>query len=192
MWTSCKTICSGILVPVVLLLGSCGINNIPIFEQAVNEAWIEVQSQYRRRVELVQGLMAGIEPLRVTEADLFAQFEAVETRVFEMHIAPDTLEDADSFANFQEQQQSLSQILEVVLEKANALPELAEDQNYLSLRDQLLENSQQIDVARRDYWQKVRRYNSELVNVPGRWWRAFVYPQALPKENFDDPEKQNS
>ncbi len=177
-----------LLLTPVLLLASCGINNIPIFEQAVNDAWIEVQSQYRRRAELVSELMTGIEPLRVPEPELFTALEAVETRVFEMHVAPDTLEDADAFANFQQQQTTLSRVLAAVLDKADNLPEIASDQMYQSLKIMLTENSQQIEVARRDYWQKVLRYNSELINVPGRWWRAFVYPQALPKENFDDPE----
>ncbi len=186
--TPAKLLCRSIILVVVLILTSCGINNIPIFEQAVNEAWIEVQSQYRRRAELVMELMADIEPLRASEPELFTALEAIETRVFEMHIAPDTLEDAGAFANFEQQQSTLSRVLNVVLDTADSLPAIAQEQQYLSLREMLTENSQQIDVARRDYWQKVERYNSELVNVPGRWWRAFVYPQALPKENFDDPE----
>ena len=102
--TLAKLLCRSIVLATMLITAGCGINNISIFEQAVNEAWIEVQSQYRRRAELVMDLMTEIEPLRANEPELFTALEAIETRVFEMHIAPDTLEDAEAFANFEQHQ----------------------------------------------------------------------------------------
>lgn len=168
-------------------VSACGINNIPIFEQAVNESWIEVQAQYRRRAELVMDLMQLLEPLRTQEPEIYANLQAVETRVFEMHVTPDTLEDPDAFANFQEQQQALTDILGDVLIKSQDLTDLAEAEDFKAMQSTLAGNAELINVARRDYWQKVQRYNSELVTVPGRWWRAFVYPRAQIKENFVKP-----
>ena len=118
---------------------------------------------------------------------MYANLQAIETRVFEMHVAPDTLEDPDAFTNFQEQQQALTDILGDVLIKSNELPDLAETQDFIAMQSTLNGNAELINVARRDYWQKVQRYNSELVTVPGRWWRAFVYPRAAAKENFAEP-----
>jgi len=60
-------------------------------------------------------LMQQLEPLRSQEPEMYANLQAVETRVFEMHVAPDTLEDPDAFAYFQEQQQALTDILGDVL-----------------------------------------------------------------------------
>ena len=176
-----------LLLTILSCVSACGINNIPIFEQAVNESWIEVQSQYRRRAELVMDLMQLLEPLRSQEPEMYANLQAIETRVFEMHVAPDTLEDPDAFTNFQEQQQALTDILGDVLIKSNELPDLAETQDFIAMQSTLNGNAELINVARRDYWQKVQRYNSELVTVPGRWWRAFVYPRAQIKENFVKP-----
>ena len=180
---------SNILAFTLLLasLQGCGINNIPIFEEAVNEAWIEVQSQYRGRAELVLQLMDVMQPLRAGEPEIYEQLRTTEDRVFEMHIAPDTLKNPEAFGDFRESQQALTEVLEVVFETATEYPEMVADDSYRDINAALQENAQLIDIARRDYWQKVERYNSELVNVPGRWWRAFVYPKAEPTENFDEP-----
>jgi len=172
---------------VLTCLQGCGINNIPIFEEAVNEAWIEVQSQYRRRADLVLQLMDVIQPLRSGDPEIYEQLRTTEDRVFEMHVAPDTLKNPEAFGDFRQSQQALTEVLEVVLRQASGYPEIAADDAYLNISSALQENDQLIDIARRDYWQKVERYNSELVTVPGRWWRAFVYPKTLPTENFDEP-----
>ena len=39
-------------------------------------------------------------------------------------------------------------------------------------------------MARRDYIEAVRVYNTELKTVPGRWWKSLLYPDAQPMENF--------
>jgi len=178
---------SAVLALLLICLQGCGINNIPIFEEAVNEAWIEVQSQYRDRAELVLRLMDVLQPLRVGEPEVYEQLRTTEDRVFDMHVAPDTLKNPEAFADFRERQQALTEILETVLQQASAYPEMVADEAYLDISAELQENAQLINIARRDYWQKVERYNSELVTVPGKWWRAFVYPKTLPTENFEEP-----
>ena len=184
---------SGILLCfLILLISSCGINNIPIFEQAVNDAWIEVQTHYRKRAELVMQLLDQVQPLSQSESDLIERITAAETLVFEMHIAPDTLEDERAFIEFQQRQETLSTTLQELLETSQNYPEVSESEEFSELVGELAENRKLIDVARRDYWQMVERYNSELVNVPGRWWRAFVYPKAVTKENFPEPTEERN
>ena len=39
-------------------------------------------------------------------------------------------------------------------------------------------------MARRDYIETVRAYNTELRTIPGRWIAAFLYPDAKPMETF--------
>lgn len=175
-----------------LLLGGCGINNIPIFEQAVNDAWIEVQTHYRKRAELVMQLLDLVQPLSQSESELIERITAAETLVFEMHIAPDTLEDKTAFNEFQQRQETLSTTLQELLKTSQNYPDVSGREEFSRLSSELDENRNLIDVARRDYWQMVERYNSELENVPGRWWRAFVYPKAVTKENFPEPAEERN
>ncbi len=178
------------LTALVLLIASCGINNIPIFEQAVNDAWVEVQTQYRKRAELVMQLLEIVQPIKQSESEIIERITTAETLVFEMHIAPDTLENETAFLDFQGRQETLSTTLGELLQVSQNYPAVAETREFAALTDELIENRKLIDVARRDYWQKVERYNSELVNVPGRWWQAFVYPQAALKQNFPEPTEE--
>ena len=67
-------------------------------------------------------------------------------------------------------------------------PELKSSQNFLTLQSQLEGTENRIAVARRDYIAAVQRYNTELRTIPGRWWRAMLYPDSQLKENFTAPE----
>ena len=152
-------------------------------------AWIEVQAQYRERAELVMQLLELVQPMSQPESELIERITTAETLVFEMHIAPDTLENETAFKEFEERQETLSTTLQELLETSRNYPEVHEQEEFTDLSIALNENRNLIDVARRDYWQKVERYNSELTTVPGRWWRAFVYPKAITKENFPEPDE---
>ena len=68
-------------------------------------------------------------------------------------------------------------------------PELKSNQNFLSLQSQLEGTENRIAVARRDYIETVREYNTELRTIPGRWIAAILYPDAKVKATFDIPQE---
>jgi LemA protein len=35
----------------------------------------------------------------------------------------------------------------------------------------------------------VQDYNTEIRTIPGRWWRALLYPDAQPMQNFTVAEE---
>jgi len=72
----------------------------------------------------------------------------------------------------------------VVVEK---YPDLKSNQNFLALQSQLEGTENRISVARRDYIEAVKNYNTELRTIPGRWWAALLYSDAKVKENFTAP-----
>ena len=63
-------------------------------------------------------------------------------------------------------------------------PELKSNANFLALQSQLEGTENRIAVARRDYIEAVRAYNTELRTIPGRWIAAIIYPNAKPMETF--------
>ncbi len=67
-------------------------------------------------------------------------------------------------------------------------PDLKSNQNFLALQSQLEGTENRIAVARRDYIEAVRKYNTELRTIPGRWWAALLYADMKPKETFSAPE----
>jgi len=167
-----------------LLLNGCGINNIPTFDEAVNGAWSEVQNQYKRRADLVPNLIETVKAFAQQEEDVLLQVVEARNSVSQMNVTPETLTDPAAFELFQQNQGALSSALSRLLVVVESYPELKSNENFLALQSQLEGTENRIAVARRDYIQKVQRYNTELRTIPGRWWRRFMYPDSRVKENF--------
>ncbi len=171
-----------------LLLGSCGINNIPTFDEAVNGAWSEVQNTYKRRADLIPNLIATVEGFAAQEKDVLTEITEARTRVTQMNISPELLSDPAAFQQFQQNQGALTSALQKLMVVVEAYPDLKSNENFLALQQQLEGTENRIAVARRDYIQAVQRYNTELRTIPGRWWRKFMYAEMQPKENFSVSE----
>jgi len=177
-----------LILAISLLLGSCGINNIPTFDEAVNGAWSEVQNTYKRRADLIPNLIATVEGFAAQEKDVLTEITEARTRVTQMSISPELLSDPAAFQQFQQNQGALTSALQRLMVVVEAYPDLKSNENFLALQQQLEGTENRIAVARRDYIQAVQRYNTELRTIPGRWWRKFMYAEMQPKENFSVSE----
>ena len=63
-------------------------------------------------------------------------------------------------------------------------PDLKSNQNFLALQSQLEGTENRITVARRDYIESVREYNTELKTFPGILWASTLYRSYKPVETF--------
>ena len=72
-------------------------------------------------------------------------------------------------------------------------PDLKSNQNFLALQSQLEGTENRIGVARRDYIESVRVYNTELKTFPGLLWASTLYRSYKPMETFTvSPETQRA
>ena len=67
-------------------------------------------------------------------------------------------------------------------------PELKSNQNFLQLQSRLEGVENRVAIARRDYIETVRVYNTEIKTIPGRWWRSLMYPESKEMATFTIPE----
>ncbi|NND90991.1 MAG: LemA family protein [Granulosicoccus sp.] len=174
---------------ILLIVSGCGINNIPTYDEAVNGRWSDVQNQYKRRADLVPNLVNTVEGFAEQERDVLTEVTEARTRVSQMNISPELLSDPEAFQQFQANQDSLTSALQRLMVVVEAYPDLKSNENFLALQQQLEGTENRISVARRDYIQAVQTYNTELRTIPGRWWRRFMYPDMLPKQNFTVSEE---
>jgi LemA protein len=63
-------------------------------------------------------------------------------------------------------------------------PDLKSNQNFLALQSQLEGTENRIAVARRDYIEAVRVYNTELKTFPGLLWASTVFRGNKPMAEF--------
>ena len=172
----------------LLSLGGCGINNIPRYDEAVNAAWSQVLNQYQRRADLVPNLVETVKGFAAQEKGVLTAVVEARAKVAQTQIPKDILTNPEAFKLFEQNQAALSGALSRLLVVVERYPELKSSQNFLTLQSQLEGTENRIAVARRDYIAAVQRYNTELRTIPGRWWRAMLYPDSQLKENFTAPE----
>jgi len=175
------------LLALALPLAGCGINNIPTYEQSAKAAWSEVLNQYKRRADLIPNLVETVKGFADQERTVLT--EVVEARAkatqVQANIPPDILTNPEAMQKFQDAQAQLGGALGRLLAVVERYPDIKSGQNFLALQSQIEGTENRIAIARRDYINAVRVYNTELTTFPGRWWRAFLYPSSKELATFD-------
>ena len=163
-------------------LAGCGVNAIPTKEERARAAWGDVQSQYQRRADLVPNLVATVQASAVQERTVLNEVIEARARATAINVTP---EDAAAMQEFQTSQSELAGALSRLLLVVENYPELQSNRNFLELQSQLEGAENRIAIARRDYIEAVRAYNTEITTFPGRIWRAVMYPSAKEMATFD-------
>lgn len=166
------------------LLASCGINTIPTLQEQAKAAWSEVLNQYQRRADLIPNLVETVKGFAEQESKVLTDVVEARAKATQVQLPSDILNNPEAFQKFQEAQNNLSGALGRLLVVVERYPDLKSNQNFLALQSQLEGTENRIGIARRDYITAVRDYNTELKTIPGRWWRALLYPDAEPMQNF--------
>ena len=169
---------------VLFTVSSCGYNRIPTLEEQAKAKWADVQNNYQRRADLIPNLVATVQGYAKQEKDVLTAVVEARAKATQVRIDPSQLSDPEKLKQFQDAQNQLSGALGRLLAISENYPDLKSNQNFLALQSQLEGTENRIAVARRDYIEAVRQYNTELRTIPGRWIAAIFYPDATVKENF--------
>jgi LemA protein len=177
------------LLLVGLALAGCGINTIPTLDERAKASWSDVLNQYQRRADLIPNLVETVKGFAAQESKVLTEVIEARAKATQVQIPPDILTNKDAFDKFQNAQGNLTGALGRLLVVVERYPELKSNQNFLALQSQLEGTENRIAIARRDYIAAVKDYNTELRTIPGRWWRALLYPDAKPMQNFTVSEE---
>jgi LemA protein len=180
------------VVVMVASLSGCGVNAIPTYEEQAKATWSDVLNQYQRRADLVPNLVETVKGFAAQEREVLtavveARAEATQTQVA---LPADILSDPAALQKFQEAQGQLGAALGRLIAITENYPELRSNQNFLALQSQLEGTENRIAVARRDYIEAVRLYNTEVATFPGRLWASFLYSDKAPMATFTISEEQ--
>jgi len=181
----------------ILLLGlvvaGCGINNIPTFDEQAKAKWSDVQNQYQRRADLIPNLVETVKGYATQEREVLTQVIEARAKATQVKVDASTVSDPTKFKEYQDAQNALTGALGRLLVTVERYPDLKSNQNFLALQSQLEGTENRIGVARRDYIESVRVYNTELKTVPGLLWASTLYRGYKPMETFTvSPETQRA
>ncbi len=171
------------------LIASCGVNAIPTYEEQARAAWAQVLNQYQRRADLVPNLVATVKGAANFESKTLEAVVQARAKVGQMQLPADVLTNPQAMQVFEQNQAGLTSALSRLLVVSEQYPELKANANYQTLQAQLEGTENRIAVARRDYIDAVRLYNTELKTFPGRWWASLLYPDAKELAQFTIDDK---
>ncbi len=167
-----------------LFVSGCGINNIPAFEEQAKAKWGDVQNQYQRRADLIPNLIETVKGFAAQERQVLEAVIAARARATQVQVNVDQLTDPEALKRFQDAQQQLSGALGRLIATVENYPDLKSNANFLALQSQLEGTENRIAVARRDYIEAVRLYNTELRTLPGVFWASTLYRNNKPMQSF--------
>jgi LemA protein len=173
-----------VLLLVLPALSACGFNTIPTTEEQAKAAWSEVLNQYQRRADLIPNLVETVKGYAAHEREVLESVVEARAKATQTTLSPESLEDPEAFKAFQESQAGLTGALSRLLAVVENYPDLKANQNFLALQAQLEGTENRIAVARRDYIEAVRVYNTSLRTFPTLLWANFWFTDNEPFQNF--------
>lgn len=179
------------LIAVFLVWGFSGINSIPAQEENAQATWAQVLNQYQRRAELVPNLVATVKGTADFEKSTLEAVVNARAKVGSFQMPPDLLTNPDAMRAFEANQGTLNSALSRLMIVSEQYPSLRATESFQTLQAQLEGTENRITVARRDYIDAVRIYNTELKTFPGVVWKSLLYPDRQPMQQLQvDPAKQ--
>jgi len=177
------------LTTAALPLAGCGVNNIPNYQEQAKAAWAQVLNQYQRRADLVPNLVNTVKGAADFERKTLEAVVEARAKVGQTQLPPDILTNQQAMQQFAQNQAALTSALSRLLVVVEQYPDLKANANFQTLQAQLEGTENRIAVARRDYIDAVRSYNTELKTFPGRIWAMLLYSSYKEMAQFTADEK---
>ena len=150
-----------VLLLIMIVAGSY--NSMVASRESVNTAWSKVESQYQRRSDLIPNLVNTVKGAANFEQETLTK--VVEARAKATQIKVDA-NNPDDIAKFQQAQSEVSSSLSRLLAVAENYPQLKATENFKDLQSQLEGTENRITVARNDFNDAAKSYNTKVKSFP--------------------------
>jgi LemA protein len=175
---------AALIVLAPLMVAGCGINTIPTKDEQAKAAWAEVQNQYQRRADLIPNLVETVRGYAAQERQVLTEVTQARASATQVQVDASTITDPVAFQRYAAAQDQLTGVLGRLMMIQERYPDLKSNQNFMALQSQLEGTENRIAIARRDYNEAVRVYNTEIRTFPGALWAGTVHRWAKPMQTF--------
>ena len=145
--------------------GITGYNGLVSMDEGVQTKWADVETQYQRRADLIPNLVNTVKGYAAHESETLQAVVEARAKATSVNIDPTNMS-AEQIANFQKAQDGVSSALGRLLVTVEKYPDLKANENFKELQAQLEGTENRISVARRDYNETARKYNTSLRSFP--------------------------
>ncbi len=162
-----KFIVTGVIVGILLIIGlwiGGTYNSLVGDREKVTTAFSNVETQYQRRSDLVKNLVATVEGSSNFEKDTLTAVTDARAQVGKVTI--DANASSEQVKQYVEAQNQLTSSLSRLIAVAENYPDIKSTAAYQDLMSQLEGTENRIQVARSDFNEVARPYNTRLQTFP--------------------------
>lgn len=152
-------------IAAALTLSSCNYNGMVEREEAVSQAWSNVENQYQRRADLIPNLVNTVKGYAAHEQETLAQVIEARSKATSINIDAESLT-PETLQAYQKAQGEIGSALARLIALGEAYPDLKANENFKELQAQLEGTENRIAVERRNFNEVTRSYNTYLRKFP--------------------------
>lgn len=154
-----------VVIALVAIWGISSYNGLVSMDENVSNSWANVETQYQRRSDLIPNLINTVKGYakhesQTLEAVMAARSQATQVKIDPSNCTPQQL------AAYQKAQGDVTTALGKLLAITENYPDLKANQNFLELQSQLEGTENRINVARKDFNDTAKKYNTSLRRFP--------------------------
>ena len=162
-------IAAGVVLVIALIIGGTAVgryNTLVTGQERIEAAWSEIDNQYKRRFDLIPTLVNTVKGAADFEKSTLEAVTEARASVGRAQLPAGLPTDPAQMQAYAKAQQGLGAALGRLMVVVERYPEIKANQNFLALQDQLEGTENRIAVARRDYIDAVRIYNTARRRFP--------------------------
>lgn len=159
------TIAAVAVVLLLVLWAVSGYNTLVTMDEQVSNKWADVETQYQRRADLIPNLVSTVKGYATHESSTLESVVKARSEATQVTVSADALTE-ESLAAYQAAQNSVSSALGRLLAVAESYPELKANENFIELQSQLEGTENRITVARKEYNDEAKTYNTAVRRFP--------------------------
>ena len=154
-----------VVIVLVALWGILSYNVLVGMDENVSNQWANVETQYQRRSDLIPNLVNTVKGYAKHESQTLEAVMAARSQATQVKIDPSNCTQ-QQLAAYQKAQGDVTTALGKLLAITENYPDLKANQNFLELQSQLEGTENRINVARKDFNDTAKKYNTSLRRFP--------------------------
>lgn len=154
-----------VVIALVAIWGISSYNGLVSMDENVSNQWANVETQYQRRSDLIPNLVNTVKGYAKHESETLESVMVARSQATQVKIDPSNCT-PQQLAAYQKAQGDVTTALGKLLAITENYPDLKANQNFLELQSQLEGTENRINVARKDFNDTAKKYNTSLRRFP--------------------------
>ena len=153
------------LVVIVIMWAVGAYNGMVTLDEGVQGKWADVETQYQRRADLIPNLVSTVKGYAAHESETLESVIKARSEASSVTVDPENLT-PEKLTEYQKAQSGVSSALGRLMVIVEKYPDLKANQNFMELQSQLEGTENRINVARRDFNEAAKNYNTVIRSFP--------------------------